>query len=1024
MIKLGLAPDKVNGQQQPLLHAALASRCSTQVAMLLLNNTPPEVMLHMDTSHKYPLHYVASLPDLSDPERMELLKAACKRCFATRQVTEALLRKNYHDQLPHQMPAPAATQEVLRLYHRKARKRLAAESDAAAGSAADAAAADEDGDKQEGEEDADDENLAAAQSQAAIQTASEAASAGITGSTSAHHMAELLSQLPDSQAAAEDAAVASSRGRQQTEKWTERNQTLSRMVTEAEVGRKLQYRGGDDRYQLLSAELAQLQAQLPSVDTLTWTRTWEMSLTPYALEHIAALDRPLRRAVVVRLSELADGNWRLQQPQQGSASAAPAAQSACTMRHDLLARATERRQLHGSAYGSEESFRSLVERLAGVRAYSMPFLAVGSIVFEVAPDFCVKYGCYVDMLRIWAVTLTDQEQGEALDRIISSYSRADDVLEGVKFLRPILGNSSNGGSHSSEQDPVYYEELQQLDSNNSSSSAAGGAPAAAADALPIAFAQRRPQASDSSSDAEAQQGPGGIVRVAPPASANQREFTMLRLLDVTDAVMQKLLSPDGLDLRYEDVPFRLSRTERKILGLMRQGSAILLMGRSGTGKTTCIVHGMFDQYKAARMNPRAERYRGVFVTASPTLKEQVQAAFSKYQMAVLSPSEQAQVIAARSRQYHSFRDVPQEAFPLFLSGKQWLAMLDATVPDQFLKHRDPVTHALLDEEEAAEQHALEVLLDEDAREAYVSAVTGTAAAPANGLHAGRQRARSSQDGSALRQRELTWALFEDMWRKGYEAERKANTGRIDPKLIYQEFMSFIKGSAEAVSSPNGYLSLEEYLDLGRKRSANTDKDIKEQIHKLLPAYQKAKAIRGFYDRADLVHSLYTRLAKHGYQGVSISHVVRDEVQDFVQGELLLDVLVLGPKRAGAVMYCGDTAQTIARGVGFRFVDVKSMLIKQYEALRQQHKELVVHEPELLALDVNYRSHAGILDVGNSIVGAMRDLSPLTIDRLPREHAFFDGPRPLLLGKMTAQDVAMLTAGRRGRNKQIELVRTK
>jgi hypothetical protein len=54
-------------------------------------------------------------------------------------------------------------------------------------------------------------------------------------------------------------------------------------------------------------------------------------------------------------------------------------------------------------------------------------------------------------------------------------------------------------------------------------------------------------------------------------------------------------------------------------------------------------------------------------------------------MAVLSPSEQAQVIGARSRQYHSFRDVPDEAFPLFLSSKQWLAMLDATVPNPFLK---------------------------------------------------------------------------------------------------------------------------------------------------------------------------------------------------------------------------------------------------------------------------------------------------------------------------------------------------
>lgn len=79
MIKLGLRTDKVNGQQQPLLHAALANRCSTAVAMLLLNSTAPEVMLHEDASHTYPLHYVAALPDLQEPDRMDLLKAACRR---------------------------------------------------------------------------------------------------------------------------------------------------------------------------------------------------------------------------------------------------------------------------------------------------------------------------------------------------------------------------------------------------------------------------------------------------------------------------------------------------------------------------------------------------------------------------------------------------------------------------------------------------------------------------------------------------------------------------------------------------------------------------------------------------------------------------------------------------------------------------------------------------------------------------------------------------------------------------------
>jgi hypothetical protein len=43
---------------------------------------------------------------------------------------------------------------------------------------------------------------------------------------------------------------------------------------------------------------------------------------------------------------------------------------------------------------------------------------------------------------------------------------------------------------------------------------------------------------------------------------------------------------------------------------------------------------------------------------------------------------------------------------------------------------------------------------------------------------------------------------------------------------------------------------------------------------------------------------------------------RDEVQDFTQAELLMDLrLVSDPN---GLFLCGDTAQTIARGVGFRF----------------------------------------------------------------------------------------------------------
>lgn len=62
-------------------------------------------------------------------------------------------------------------------------------------------------------------------------------------------------------------------------------------------------------------------------------------------------------------------------------------------------------------------------------------------------------------------------------------------------------------------------------------------------------------------------------------------------------------------------------------------------------------------------------------------------------MAVLSPSDVAKVVVARNQQFHSFRDVPDEAFPLFLSSKQWLSMLDATVPEPFLRWEPCLVHA-------------------------------------------------------------------------------------------------------------------------------------------------------------------------------------------------------------------------------------------------------------------------------------------------------------------------------------------
>jgi hypothetical protein len=62
-------------------------------------------------------------------------------------------------------------------------------------------------------------------------------------------------------------------------------------------------------------------------------------------------------------------------------------------------------------------------------------------------------------------------------------------------------------------------------------------------------------------------------------------------------------------------------------------------------------------------------------------------------------------------------------------------------------------------------------------------------------------------------------------------------------------------------------------------------------------------------------SVKTQLAASQQLTVVIVCTCRDEVRDFVQAELLLDLLVLGQAglTTGSLFWCGDKAQTIARG---------------------------------------------------------------------------------------------------------------
>ena len=122
---------------------------------------------------------------------------------------------------------------------------------------------------------------------------------------------------------------------------------------------------------------------------------------------------------------------------------------------------------------------------------------------------------------------------------------------------------------------------------------------------------------------------------------------------------------------------------------------------------------------------------------------------------------------------------------------------------------------------------------------------------------------------------------------------------------------------------------------------------------------------------------------------NVDYLVVDEVQDLAP--LTIQLLLLITRKD--VFFCGDTAQTIAKGVTFRFHDLKPVF---------KNKDDV--DPKVIQLTKNYRSHGKILELANSIVDIVELYFPHTIDKLQRESSDLDGPKPIILEGYNDEDL--------------------
>lgn len=213
------------------------------------------------------------------------------------------------------------------------------------------------------------------------------------------------------------------------------------------------------------------------------------------------------------------------------------------------------------------------------------------------------------------------------------------------------------------------------------------------------------------------------------------------------------------------------------------------------------------------------------------------------------------------------------------------------------------------------------------------------------------------------------------------------TRNITPHLIWTEIYSTIKGSASSHLYPGQYMSQNVYLN----SSTNTflTKEEKLDVYETFCQYERWKIRVGAYDIMDAVNYILNYIRFRVYDAPEIHYIMIDEVQDLPHAMVYL----LSKTATYGVFYSGDTAQTIAKGVGFRFCDLNSLFNP-----RLFESSLTLKPPIVKHLTINFRSHNNILQLANSVVSALEILFPKTIDRMKKEVSDLLGPKPMILAE--------------------------
>ncbi|KAI3817066.1 hypothetical protein L1987_10853 [Smallanthus sonchifolius] len=469
---------------------------------------------------------------------------------------------------------------------------------------------------------------------------------------------------------------------------------------------------------------------------------------------------------------------------------------------------------------------------------------------------------------------------------------------------------------------------------------------------------------------------------------------LMKFYSLSHGVVSHLLSGKELDL-----PMQVTDEQMDIILFCKSS---FIIGRSGTGKTTILTSKLFQNEHKFRVafegineaedngirvvdNSKSSKpsvLRQLFVTVSPKLCYAVKQHVSHLTSISCHGNSSTEINLEDADSTSEFNDIPDtfveipvKKYPLVITFQRFLMMLDGTLGSSYFERFHETREG---------SHGNHISLGSVALQTFI------------------------------RLKEVTFDRFCTLYWPHFNSNHKK---KLDPSRVFTEIISHIKGGLHAGECSNGKLSFEGYSLLAESRSSTLTKQKRENVYSLFQAYENMKTERGEFDLGDLVTDLHHRLKNVRYEGDQMDFVYIDEVQDLSMRQISLFKYICQNVDEGFI-FAGDTAQTIARGIDFRFQDIRSLFYKEFLTARTTGKQEKGIVSEIFQLKQNFRTHAGVLDLAQSVIDILYCYFAHSVDILEPETSLISGEAPVLLESGNDENAIVTIFGGSGSGAEI------